>query len=71
MELQHTYLDLDDKRSYQLSTASSVLRWDPVTLLKMNGDLLKYSSIERGKQVLVRAEWVATNSLTERPSVVE
>ena len=65
MELQHTNLDLDDKRSCPQSIASSVLCWDPVTLLKMDGDLLKYSSSKRGKQVLVRTEWAATRSLTE------
>lgn len=71
MELQHTYLDLDDKRYCQLSIASSVLCWVPVTPLKMNGDLVKYSSIEQGKQALVLSVWVATNSLSERDTVVE
>lgn len=56
MKLQRSNLGLDDKRPCPLSTASSVLCWDPVTLLKMNGDLLKYSSSEQGKQVWVRAE---------------
>lgn len=33
------------------TTVSSVLCWDPVTLLKMDGELLKYSSRAQRKQV--------------------
>lgn len=65
MELQHTYLDSDDRKSCALSTASSALRGDPVTQLKMNGDLLKYSSSERGKRVLVRG-WAGRNQKRDR-----
>lgn len=45
---QHTNLDLDDKRPCPLLYCG--------TLLKMNGDLLKYSSSERRKQVWVQTE---------------
>lgn len=70
VELQPTNLDLGDKRSCPQPTAPSVLCWDPVTLLKMNADLLKYSSSQRRKQVLVWAEWAATTSLSGRHRVV-
>lgn len=54
------------------STASSALCWDRVTLLKMNGDLLKYSSSEWGEQVLVRGlSRRLPGSLTERRGVAE